>query len=378
VQTSAAKKTLKISNIEFHAIEIPYKIPVQTSDGIVTKAHSIVTKIETSNGLVGVGEAPSEITFSEETVEDMKITLERYLNPLLIGSDPFDLELIHGMMNKAIARHYLAKSTIDFALYDIQGKALKTPACNLLGGRFKERIAVVEGVIGASKHDRTVELVGGFKKKNCKAYKIKIGISSKDDIDRVATVRELAGESVRIGVDANEGYKPDQAIIVIKELERYNVEFVEQPVPAWNLDGMMSIASSVETPIVADESVFSIHDAYNILQHHAADGINLKIHKPGGLYQAKKIASIIEAANASCLIGWGTTGITVASALHLGATIRNLDYACEFNVGMLLIEDDIIQRKFVIEDGAISVPQGVGLGVEIDEEKLKKYEMRVT
>ena len=175
-------------------------------------------------------------------------------------------------------------------------------------------------------------------------------------------------------MDANEGYKPDQAVKVIEELERYEVEFVEQPVPASNMDGMAFVAASVETPIVADESVFSIRDAYNVLQHRAADGINLKIHKPGGLYQAKKIAVIAEAAQASCLIGWGTTGITVASALQLGATMPNLDFACEFNVGMLIIEDDIVKKKFAIENGTIQVPQTPGLGIEIDEEKLKRYE----
>ncbi len=113
---------MKISKIEVHAIEIPYRIPIRTSDGQVTKAHSIVTKIETSDGLQGLGEAPVEITFSEESVEDMKITIEQYLKPRLIGQDPFDLESIHGIMNKSISRHYLAKSSVDFALYDIQGK----------------------------------------------------------------------------------------------------------------------------------------------------------------------------------------------------------------------------------------------------------------
>jgi L-alanine-DL-glutamate epimerase-like enolase superfamily enzyme len=369
---------LDILNIEVYAIEIPYTTPVQTWDGIVAKARSVVTKIETSNGITGVGEAPSEVTFSEETVEDMCVILEKYLSSLLIGRDPFDLELIHGIMDKAIPRHYLAKSAIDFALYDIQGKALGIPVYKLLGGLFRERIPVVEGVIGVTNPERTLELVNEYKKKNCRAYKIKVGANPKDDIERIAIVRDIAGESVRIGVDANEGYKPSQAIGVIKELERYNVEFVEQPVAAWDLGGMMSTAASVETPIIADEAVFSIHDAYNVLQQHAADGINLKIHKPGGLYQAKKIASMIEAASASSLIGWGTTGISTASALHLGATMRNLDYACEFNAGLLLIEADIIQRRFEIENGMIRVPQDAGLGIEIDEEALEKYKLRTS
>ncbi len=99
---------------------------------------------------------------------------------------------------------------------------------------------------------------------------------------------------------------------MIRESKRYDVEFVEQPVPAWNMDGMTFVSASAETPIVADESVFSLHDAFNVLRNKAADGMNLKIHKPGGLYQAKKIAGLTEAAGAPCLIGWGTTGITIA------------------------------------------------------------------
>jgi L-alanine-DL-glutamate epimerase-like enolase superfamily enzyme len=364
---------VKVSKVTPVELEIPYKSPIPTSDGTVTHARSLLTMVETSDGLVGFGEAPSEVTFSEESLEDMALTLDRYLTPAVMDQDPFDIELIHRRMDRAIPRHYLAKSTIDIALYDVMGKALNVPVHRLLGGMYNQKVRVVEGVIGAVSEERARSMAEGFHKNGCSSYKVKIGTDPKDDVKRVAAIRGAAGPDAWIGVDANEAYRPDVAVRVARELEAQGVAFIEQPVPAWDHRGMASVASALQMPVVADESVFSIHDAHNVIAEHEADGINLKIHKPGGLLNAKKIASMIEAAGISCLIGWGTTGVTAAAALQLAATMPCLDLPCEFNVGQIAVEGDITKEVLRIEDGWMRVPEGPGLGVGLDDAKLERY-----
>lgn len=364
---------MKISRVSALGLELPYKVSLPTSDGVVTKARSLLTRVETEDGLVGCGEAPSELTFSEESPEDMVAAVARYLSPVVTGLDPFDIELVHRRMDRAIPRHYLAKSTIDIALYDLMGKSLGVPVYRLLGGLYNREVRVVDGVIGAVPARVATEQASLLKAGGRSTYKVKVGTRPEDDVARIAAIREVAGPGAWIGVDANEGYTPDVAIRVAREMESYGVRFIEQPVPAWNVRGMASVAEALEMPVIADESVFSIHEAHNAIVGRIADGVNLKIHKPGGLSPAKKIAGMLEAAGMSSLIGWGTTGVTAAAALHLAATMPSLDLPCEFNVGMIAIEDDIIRGSLKVESGLMRVPDGPGLGVELDEEKVKRY-----
>lgn len=364
---------MKISKVTPCPLEIPYRAPIPTSDGIVSHARSLLTLVETNDGLVGLGEAPSEVTFSEESLEDMVVTLERYLAPAAVGQDPFDTELIRHRMDRAIPRHYMAKSTVDIALHDIMGKSTNLPVHKLLGGLCNPKVRVVEGVIGAVAPEQARLQAVESRKRGGSTFKVKIGTGPKQDILRIGAIREAAGPDAWIGVDANEAYSPDVAIRLARELERYDVAFIEQPVPAWDQHGMAEVAEALQMPVVADESVFSIHDAHNVVVDRAADGVNLKIHKPGGLNHAKKIASIIEAAGLSSLIGWGTTGVTAAAALQLAATMPSLDLPCEFNVGMIALEGDITKTTLRIEDGMMSVPEGPGLGIELDEAKVERY-----
>jgi muconate cycloisomerase len=216
--------------------------------------------------------------------------------------------------------------------------------------------------------------------KGVRAFKPKIGGCPDEDADRLRAIREAVGPAVSIRADANQGYSPKEAIRLCRLAERHDVglELLEQPVPAWDLQGMAAVRRAVETLIEADESCYSIHDAMQIIRHEAADVLNIKIAKAGGLYQAKKIAALAEAAGLKCVLGTAFgLGIKVAAKLHLAASTVSVTDAVEFTeLGLhdnLLAPPGDTRLALPLEDGCLPVPDGPGFGVELDEGKLRQY-----
>jgi L-alanine-DL-glutamate epimerase-like enolase superfamily enzyme len=374
---------VKITRLESRIVEIPVRSPYVYSHGVLKAFSNVLVWVHTDAGQVGVGEASFVPGggVSEETPESTKPMIDRYLAPEVLGEDPFDIERIHQKMDGAVPRNLVAKCGIDLALWDVMGKALDTPACKLLGGVYDPKILCTY-TLSIDTPERMAEQALLRKGQGYKTLVVKIGREPGSDIERLRLVREAVGEDVNIRLDANEAYWPDQAIQIIRQMEKYHPEFVEEPVKRWDLDGMAKVAQAVDTPISSDESNTSLETAMRIIQKRAADIINIKISKNGGLYRSKKIAALAEASGIPVIVGGANTyevgrqacrhfAVSTAQA-QMGMGSEGCAPASQSKI------DDVTTRVFTYDDvtagkGYVGVLPGPGLGVELDEEKVRKY-----
>ncbi len=340
----------------------------------------LIVRIETDEGVTGVGEAPVDIQFFGETLEEVQSSIEDYLGPLLVGGDPFDRE--HLMYLIDYRGNSCAKSGIDLALHDLMGRALGVPVSDLIGGSHRGRVKVAIEIAGGPPDAMAKECVS-FMEKGVRAFKPKIGGVPEEDAERLRAIREAVGPGVSIRADANQGYTPKEAIRLCRLAEKRDVglELLEQPVAAWDLQGMAHVRRSVDTPIEADESCYTVHDAIQLVRHEAADVLNVKIGKAGGLYHAKKIAAVAEGAGLGCVLGTAYgLGVKVAAKLHLAASTVAISDAVEFTElglhdGLLAAPHDAQLALPLDEDGCMPVPDGPGLGVEFDERKVAEFRL---
>jgi L-alanine-DL-glutamate epimerase-like enolase superfamily enzyme len=374
---------MKITKIETMIIEIPVENPYVFSHGVLKAFSNVIVLIYTDEDIVGIGES-SYVPgggVSEETPESTKPVIDKYLAPAIIGDDPFDIESIHQKMDAIIPRNLIAKCGIDLGLWDLIGKALNLPAYKLLGGEVNPKIHCTY-TLSIDTPQNMAEQAFFRKKQGYKTLVAKIGRDPNTDIDRLMAVREAVGAQINIRLDANEAYRPDQAIRIIRKMEKYEPEFVEEPVKRWDLDGMAKVTKAVDVPISSDESNTSIESAARLLRKGAADILNIKISKNGGLFKSKKIAALAEAHGIPCIVGGANTyEIGRQACRHFAVCTAQVE-ADAGSEGCAPASqskiDDVTKRIITFNDvtkgdGYVEVLEGAGLGVEIDQEKIKKY-----
>jgi L-alanine-DL-glutamate epimerase-like enolase superfamily enzyme len=374
---------MKITKIETMIIEIPVENPYVFSHGVLKAFSNVIVLIYTDEDIVGIGES-SYVPgggVSEETPESTKPVIDKYLAPAIIGDDPFDIESIHQKMDAIIPRNLIAKCGIDLGLWDLIGKALNLPAYKLLGGEVNPKIHCTY-TLSIDTPQNMAEQAFFRKKQGYKTLVAKIGRDPNTDIDRLMAVREAVGAQINIRLDANEAYRPDQAIRIIRKMEKYEPEFVEEPVKRWDLDGMAKVTKAVDVPISSDESNTSIESAARLLRKGAADILNIKISKNGGLFKSKKIAALAEAHGIPCIVGGANTyEIGRQACRHFAVCTAQVE-ADAGSEGCAPASqskiDDVTKRIITYNDvtkgdGYVEVLEGAGLGVEIDQEKIKKY-----
>ena len=378
---------MKITRVTAEPVSIPLERFFYNSDGAGTKREwdgrlsrvtpkrpspileYVLVHIETDEGIAGIGEAPADIGFFGQTLEGVQFAIADYLGPQLVGKDPFDIEYLMDLID--YRENSCAKSGIDLALHDLVGKARGVPVSELLGGSRRTRIPVAIEIPGGSPEDMANECLK-YIERGVRAFKPKIGGIPEKDAERLKAIRDAVGPDVSLRADANRGYSPKEAIELCRLSEKYDVglELLEQPVEAWDIEGMAEVRRSVDVLIEADESCFTIHDARHIVREEAADVLNIKIAKAGGLANAMKIAAIAEEAGLQSVLGTGFgTGIKIAAKLHLAAAIPQITGAVEFTElgihGNLLAPPHDAGLALPLEDGCLPVPTGPGLGVAL-------------
>ncbi|PKM49035.1 MAG: hypothetical protein CVV02_17830 [Firmicutes bacterium HGW-Firmicutes-7] len=374
---------MKITRIKTDIIKIPVKNPYIFSHGILKEFSNVLVRIWTDEGIVGIGESSFVPGggVSEETPESVKPIIDNYLAKAIIDEYPFNLELIHKKMDAIIPRNLIAKSGIDLSLWDIMGKSLNMPVYELLGGIYESQI-IASYTLSIDTPEKMAKQAVFRKQQGYLTLVIKIGRDSEYDLERLRQVREAVGPNIKIRLDANEAYRPDQAIRMIKQMEKYNPEFIEEPVKRWDLDGMAQVAHAVDTPISSDESNTSLASVRKIIEKKAASIINIKISKNGGIYRSKKIAALAEAAGIPIIVGGANTyeigrqasrhfAISTAQA-QMGLGSEGCSPASQSKI------DDITKKVVTYEDiskmkGYVAISSSPGLGIEIDEDKINKY-----
>lgn len=330
----------------------------------------VLVRVETDAGVVGWGESQVDVGFFGHTLEDVLAAVNDYLGPQLVGRDPFDRALALALID--FRGHTTAKAGIDLALHDLMGRALGTSVAHLIGGRHRERVGVSIEIAGGAPDAMAAEcarLVG----LGVREFKAKVGWDPDADADRLRAIREAVGPDVRLRADANQGYAPKEAIRFCRLVERADLGLglLEQPVAHHDLEGMALVRRSVETPICADEACYSPADALRIVRAGAADVLNVKIGKAGGLMNAAKVLAIGEAAGLRCVLGTAFgTGLEIAAKLHLAAAHPEVTDAVEFTEltlhGSLVTASGHDPFALPLADGALPVPSGAGLGIDVD------------
>ena len=366
---------MKITEVRCVPVLVPrrraYGGVVKTALGAAAFSDYTIVFVDTDAGITGLGEVDS--VFKRRGAL-LRHDLEKGLVPAVIGEDPFRISRIVKKMDDALDGVEEAKAAIEMALWDIVGKALDTPVYNLLGGKVRDRIPLSYSIpFGAP--DDMAALAQERVKWGHRTIKVKVGSEdSARDIAGVKAVRKAIGPKVKLRVDGNMGWTTSrQAVAVIRAIEECNLELVEQPLPAHDLDGMAEVRRCIDIPLMADESIRNPRSAMDVIRRGAADIANVYVTEAGGLQNAAKIFAMCEAAGIPCMIGsMPEFGIGTAAQIHLGVAMNNLgpdSDAC----GVLYHQEDLLTKPLRIENGFSYPPEGPGLGVEIDMSVLETW-----
>jgi o-succinylbenzoate synthase len=352
---------MKITDIQIGHISIPLKKPFKTALRTVNRVEDVVIKVITDTGHVGYGEAPPTGVITGDTTGSIVGAIEEYIKKHIIGMDVENIEEIMLRLDKALVKNTSAKAAVDIAIYDLYGQLYNAPLYMLLGGYRKEiatdiTISVNEPEQMAKDSIEAVAL--GYK-----TLKIKVGKDASVDIRRMKAIREAVGYDVDLRIDANQGWKPKEAVKTLRQMEDagLNIEFVEQPVEAHDFEGLKYVTDNVSIPVLADESVFSPMDAMKIIQMRAADFINIKLMKTGGIHNALKICSMAEVCGVECMIGCMLESkISVTAAAHLAAA-KSIITKVDLD-GPVLCSEDPIEGGAVFDNFRITLNDEPGLG----------------
>lgn len=330
---------MRIKDIQIGEVHIPLVRPFKTALRTVTNVEDIIVKIETEDGMVGFGEAPPTAVITGDTKGSIATAIMDVIRPNLIGMSIDGLEDIFHKLDTCILKNTSAKAAVDMAIYDLYAKSLNRPLYRVLGG-YRNEIET-DITISANSTDEMVKDSLEAVAKGFRILKVKVGKEGRLDIERIAMIRKAIGNNIILRVDANQGWEAKQSVRIIRTMEDkgLEIELVEQPVNAHDFAGMQYVTQNVNTKILADESVFSAEDAIRIITGRAADLINIKLMKAGGIHNALKICDIAGLYGVECMIGCMLESkISVSAAAHLAGAKRNITMA-DLDGPALCIED---------------------------------------
>jgi muconate cycloisomerase len=363
---------VKIKRIEPMAVSLPMKKPVIMAGEEVTRADNVLVRVESDTGVVGWGEAASAPTMTGETVESMMAAI-RYLTPALETRSAEDIAGAFAAMTSRMYANNAAKAAIEIALHDLLGRATGQPAYALLGGKQRDRMAIL-GVIGTGELASDLREAEAKKAAGFAAFKIKVGIDRPlVDGERTRRICQVLGRGALISSDANQGFSPDEAVQYVRAVADAGLDFFEQPVAADDLAGMAAVAAAGKIAIGADEGIHSLDD---IRRHHergAARGASLKCIKLGGMRAVMAAGRLCAELGLSVNVSakTGESSIACAAAMHIAASLPQIAWGLTLtNEGLA---DDVTARPIRIERGHVTISDAPGLGIEVDEERVRRY-----
>jgi len=385
---------LAIDRIEVLVTDLTVRLQRQVSSGAYDTGPTgsllgkpVLVKIH-ADGVTGYGQIRpiSPGHFMPDTVHSMVAAITEIYGPRLIGRELLDYEAVLAMFDQALPANMNARAAIDHALHDAAGKALNLPAYRLLGGLCQPRIPL-EWSVSMAADPRTMieDAERAMKQYGIRVLCLKAGGKGgwRQDVKNFITVRGAIGADAVIGMDSNEGWTVSEAIRVIRALEPHRLDYLEQPVKRQNVAGMAAIRRELGgVPLMADEGVMTLGDAWTLARAEAVDVFCVKLYKMGGLRAAKKIAAVAEAAGIQLNVG----GLAVQSQLEAAAGAhfyasspeRHVMPAAEFIFGLGVLGPDplVPDTDFVIQDGHVVPPSRPGLGIAVDERAVERHTLK--
>lgn len=356
---------MKITKLNAVKVSIPQKAPIapyQSRYRATSTKDCLLMRLETDTGLVGWGETPED--WLTKTFEGNS---EDRLRGAALGRDPFDLEKWYAENDLG---SFLA-SGVEMAMWDIMGKAVGQPLYKLLGGAIRKKIELA-ACMGIRPYDEAKAIAKQYLEAGFTTLKTKAGRRAEEDLEMVRGIRDGVGDKLKLRIDPNQGYLPEVAFPLAKDLEKYNLEYFEQPMPQAYIGEAAQLRRRTKTPIALNESVTTLEATLQILKLDAADILLPDTYQCGGILAVKKVATLCEAAGVPCVFHCAhDLGLKTAAMLHVVASTPNFPYANDCTYYGLV--DDIIAPLHKIERGHMQVPEGPGLGVTVDEAKVAKY-----
>lgn len=360
----------RITGVDIFRGTIPMIEPFTISLGVISEASYLFVRIKTNGGVDGWGETTpiSQITGDSPGIN---AAAARDLAKLALGKDPLDIEGRVTEMARFLAFNTSVRAAFDMALYDVAGKAAGLPLYALLGGR--SRRLQTDVTIGIGEPEKMAARAAELARAGVSAIKVKLGTTADEDVRRIESIREAIGPDLPLRIDANQGWDFPTAAVVLRRLESSGIEYCEQPIAHWDLDGFRRLRERVSIPIMADESVFDHHDAFKLTAGGCCDYLNIKLAKSGGIHTALKINAVAEACGARCMLGcMMETRLGLTAAAHVISARPNIRYV-DLD-GHLQLEEDPVIGGARWDGSTITLPDGPGIGADIDAAFLERCE----
>jgi L-Ala-D/L-Glu epimerase len=359
---------MRIRNVHIFIVEVPqnsfvapYRSHVRTSS---TTCSGIV-RVDTDEGLVGWGEF--NVNFLPNIDGN---ALQRAAEAWAIGRDPTNIAQFH----RECPLETRLKSGVEMALWDIAGKAVGLPVASLMGGIVRDRVEVA-ACMGIQPYEVARDKAIWFVEQGFRSLKTKAGADMQEDLEMVRGVRDAVGDRLKLRIDPNRAYSLDEATELCRHLEQYDLEYLEQPIPAEPLAEAKELRQRTSVPIALNESVIGPDSVLEILREDAAAYLLPDTHIAGGLFPCLTIGRIGEAAGIPCIMHCGhDLGPKTAAMVHVAAACSA--YSLANDSTYFGLEDDILTERLEIQDGTIAVPQKPGLGIEGDMERIERYQVK--
>lgn len=354
---------MKITDIRFGMLRVPLKTPFKTALRTVEQVEDVVVMVHTDTGHVGYGSAPATAVITGDTHGSIIDAIRHYIAPRLVGQDIANLNRITRSIQGAMERNTSAKAALEIAVYDLWGQLYGAPLYRLLGGgdpAISTDITISVDYIDKMVADSLAAVERGFE-----SLKIKVGKDIGVDIERTKAIHAAVEGRALLRLDANQGWTAKQAVFALQSLEDAGVklELVEQPVKAHDLEGLRYVTERVHTPVMADESVFGPMEVIELIRMRAADIVNIKLMKTGGISNAVRIADLCGMHGVDCMIGCMLeSSIGVAAAVHLAVAKADVITKVDLD-GPSLCRYDPVAGGVIFAESEISVTDAPGLGI---------------
>jgi len=363
-----------IERIETCLVDLPTIRPHKLSVATMYGQTLMLVKVYCSDGVVGIGEGTTiaGMAYGPESPEAMKLSVDAYFAPAMIGQDATRVQALMAHVGKLVKVNHFAKSALETALLDAHGKRLGVPVSELLGGRRRDRVPVAWTLASGDTDRDIAEAEQMLQERRHRIFKLKIGARDpKVDIAHVAAIKRAVGDRGAVRVDVNMAWSETQAAWAIPALAAAGCELVEQPVAS--AAALARLMRRFPVALMADEVLQGPDTAFEIARQHGADVFAIKIEQNGGLFAAQRVAAIADAAGIELYGGTMLEGAvsTIASA-HLFASLANLQWGTEL-FGPLLITEEILAQPLDYSDFELTVPAGPGLGIELDDARVKRF-----
>lgn len=364
---------LTIEKIDTWIVDLPTIRPHVLSMTAIHRQTIVLVRVHCSDGIVGLGEGTTigGLSYGEESPEGIKLAIDSYFAPLLIGVDPASPAAAMALVGRHVVGNHFAKNAVETALLDAAGQRAGVPLSTLLGGRLRDAVPVLWTLASGDTGTDIEEAEAMLAARRHNVFKLKIGKRGLDaDVAHVGAIKRALGDRGAVRVDINQAWDEQTARRGVAMLADVGAELVEQPLPRADRAGMQRLTARSPIPVMADEALQGPADALDFARRHAADVFSIKAPQAGGLFAAAKVAAIAEAANIGVYGGTMLeAGVGTIAAAHLCSTFPALPWGTEL-FGPLLLVEEILATPPAYADFALAVPSGPGLGVALDLDKV--------